>query len=287
MAENQQENYAQTISKEARRPVVIRTQDGRGDLVALPGDWNLQTDTSLEKLQDTPYRKKGMAKFTVMESFVSYVNKHKRPNSTIYAKANSSEKNQPLTVTAVFNDHTPEVNGIAPAGWQDFRAVLVPDISHEWSTWSSKDGKGMSQFEFAQFIDDNVKDISSSDGYPTGTEMLKMALAFELSQDKRIKSAIRIQSGGTNIEYVDDDDAATVERMKAFDKFMLGIPVFWHGQAYAVEAKLRYRVREGKLTLWYDLVRTDVVMDDAVEHILSQITSGTESEILYGEISRG
>lgn len=284
----QQENYAQTIASESRRPVSIKETE-RGSLVALPEGWSLRTDSSLEALANHPFRKKGTARFKVQESFVEYVNKHKLPESVIYAKVNKGERDAPLTVTAVFNDHEEEQNQLAgsevAAGWQDFRAILAPEASHEWRTWTANSGKAMSQFEFAQFIDDNIKDISSSqDGFPTGTEMLQMALAFELSQDKRIKSAIRIQSGGTNIEYVEDDDASTVARMQAFDKFMLGIPVFWRGQAYAVEAKLRYRVREGKLTLWYDLVRTDVVVDDAVEQVLQAVGTGTASSILYGEI---
>lgn len=280
----QQENYAQTIANEARRPINVITSE-RGTVVALPEGWSLKTDISLEVLADHPYRKKGTARFKVQDSFVEYVNKHKLPESVIYARVNKSERTAPLTVTAVFNDHQAEAAAPSLAGWQDFRAILSPEASHEWQTWTASSGQAMSQFEFAQFIDDNIKDISSSqDGYPTGTEMLQMALAFELSQDKRIKSAIRIQSGGTNIEYVEDDDASTVARMQAFDKFMLGIPVFWRGQAYAVEAKLRYRVREGKLTLWYDLVRTDVVVDDAVEQVLQAVGTGTGSSILYGEI---
>ncbi len=282
---DQQENYAQTIANEARRPVIL-TGSNRANVIALPEGYSLKTDSSMEALADHPYRKKGTARFKVPESFVEYVNKHQLPNSVIYAKVDKSERNAPLTVTAVFNDHDAETEKKgAEAGWQDFRAILVPEASHEWRTWTANSGKQMSQFEFAQFLDDNIKDISSGqDDYPTGTQMLQMALAFELSQDKRIKSAIRIQSGGTNIEYVEDDDASTVARMQAFDKFMLGIPVFWRGQAYAIEAKLRYRVREGKLTLWYDLVRTDVVVDDAVEQVLQAVSAGTGSSILYGEI---
>lgn len=180
---------------------------------------------------------------------------------------------------------TPEGNlNETVAGWKDFTAWLMPQASHEWKTWTQFDGKRMSQFEFAQFIEDNIKDVANEDGYPTGTDMLKMAVQFEMSQDKRIKSAIRIQSGGTNIEYVDNDDAATVERMEAFNKFMLGIPVFWQGQAYYLEAKLRYRVREGVLSLWYDLVRPDIVVDDAVKQILSDIEANIEVPVLYGEI---
>lgn len=277
-------NIAQTIAQESRKPESLKEGADHGELYAIPDGYRLATDAELEALQNAPYRKKGHASFKAADSFVLYVNKHKQPESLLYAQVNAHNHQNPLVITAVFNDHQNGVLNDSRAGWKDFTAGLTPQASHEWMTWTKCDGQRMSQFQFAQFIEDNIKDVASEDGYPTGTEMLKMAVQFELSQDKRIKSAIRIQSGGTNIEYVDNDDAATVERMQAFDKFMLGIPVFWQGQAYYLEAKLRYRVREGVLSLWYDLVRSDLVVDDAVRQILSDVESKTEVPVLYGEV---
>lgn len=277
-------NIAETIAHEARKPERLVSGDDRGALYAVPVGYNIVTDADLERMQNAPFRKKGNVAFKATESFVVYVNKHKQPESLLYAQVDARNFSSPLKVLAVLNDHQPGNLNETVAGWKDFTAWLMPQASHEWKTWTQFDGKRMSQFEFAQFIEDNIKDVANEDGYPTGTDMLKMAVQFEMSQDKRIKSAIRIQSGGTNIEYVDNDDAATVERMEAFNKFMLGIPVFWQGQAYYLEAKLRYRVREGVLSLWYDLVRPDIVVDDAVKQILSDIEANIEVPVLYGEI---
>jgi len=114
--------------------------------------------------------------------------------------------------------------------------------------------------------------------------MLRMATQFEATQDKQFRSAVRIQSGGVNLECIDTDDAATVEKMQAFDRFMIGIPAFWKGQAYLVEAKLRYRVHSGKLSLWYDLIRPDLVVTDAIDNMLEQIQKAVELPVVYGAI---
>lgn len=281
-----EKNIAETIALESRKPQTMVSGRDRGTLFAVPEGFNLQTDAVMEQMQNAPNRKKGHVSVKTTDSFVQYVNKHKQPESLLYAQVDTTNINTPLVIKAVFNDHHGEKLNDTSAGWCDFTASLTPEASHEWKTWLARDGKPMDQFTFAQFLDDNIKDVSSEEGYPTGTEMLQMALRFELSQDKRIKSAIRIQSGGTNIEYVDDDDAATVERMQAFDKFMLGIPTFWMGQAYTLEAKLRYRVREGKLALWYDLVRPDLVVNDAVAKILEDVQKKTELTVLYGGIAK-
>lgn len=279
-------NIAETIARESRKPELLIAGKNRGNLFAIPNGFDLQADSALEQMQDAPYRKKGHVSVQTADSFTQYVNKHKQAESLLYALVDTTNINTPLVIKAVFNDHHGAALNATPAGWRDFTASLTPEASHEWKTWNARDGKQMDQFTFAQFLDDNIKDISSQQGYPSGTDMLQMVLRFELSQDKRIKSAIRIQSGGTNIEYVDDDDAATVERMQAFDKFMLGIPTFWMGQAYMLEAKLRYRVREGKLSLWYDLVRPDLVVNDAVAKILEEVQQKTELTVLYGGITK-
>lgn len=282
------ENIAETIARESRRPQALVQSGEEGDaLFALPDGWRLETSAMLERLAPTPYRKRGQAKFVDTASFISFANLHKLPETALYAQVDRDQKN-PLTITAVFNDHQPSAFDESSPGWQDFSATLVPKVSHEWSVWLSNSGKPMSQFEFALFIEDNMKDIASPEDktMPTGTQMLQLATRFELTQDKRIKSAVRVQSGGTNIEYVEDEDAGTVERMQAFDRFALGIPVFWRGQAYMIEAKLRYRLREGVLKIWYDLVRPDAVVDDAVESVLAQVQTGVGINVFYGAIAK-
>lgn len=106
----------------------------------------------------------------------------------------------------------------------------------------------MTQAEFATFIEDNLADIAGSDGLPSGADMLRMSIDFEAKQDMRFKSALRLQSGGVDLAFVQQEDNGTLEKMKLFDRFAIGVPVFWGDAAYRVEARLRYRVREGKLS---------------------------------------
>lgn len=278
------QNIAQTIAEEARKPIALLKGDDRGTLMAVPEGFRLETDACLEKMQDRPWRKAGAVRVKTADSFIHYVNTHKREESLLYAKVDPRNIEAPLQITAVFNEHQGgEVSDSEP-GWRDFQAALIPESSHEWKTWNANNGKQMSQFEFALFIDNNSKDISSQEGYPTGIQMLQMATQFEATQDKQFRSAVRLQSGGANLEFIDTDDAATVEKMQAFDKFMLGLPAFWMGQAYLLEAKLRYRVHGGKLSLWYDLIRPDLVINDAVATILANVQEKTGLPVLYGEI---
>ena len=276
-------NAVESILEGARVPFCIGVEADHGLLIAVPEGWDIATDTQLEQLQNHPYRAKGQVATKTVESFAHYVNTHKHDESLLYALVDPTSTT-PLKVTAVFNEHQGGTAGDNKPGWRDFTATLTPEVSHEWKIWTARSGTPMNQYEFALFIEDNIKDISSQENYPTGTNMLKMATQFEATQDKKFRSAVRIQSGGVNLECIDTDDAATVEKMQAFDRFMIGVPVFWKGQAYLLEAKLRYRVHSGSLSLWYDLIRPDLVVNDAIDNILAQVAEATNLPVLHGAI---
>lgn len=275
MSEENQ-NLAETIFRQAREPQELGHSLNSGKLFAVPDGWSLKTDAEMERLQERPFRKKGNIIFTTSESFVDYVNLHKTEETRIYAV---SSENSPLVVKAVFNENQPAQ---ALPGWCDFTAAFVPKTAFEWETWTKNDRKPMSQFDFAVFVEENLKDIyqppaeSGKTTMPSGAQMLEMAIKFEVNSEKRLKSTIRLQSGGSNLDFVDNDDAATVERMSVFDKFSIGIPVFWKAQGYVLNARLRYRNQSGKLALWYELIRPDLTVDDAVNDALDLIEKGTE-----------
>ena len=141
----------------------------------------------------------------------------------------------------------------------------------------------MSQVDFAEFLDNNQMDIASSEGYPTSADMLQMALNFEAKQDYRFKSSVRLQNGGVNMTFVQDDDKGTVEQMKVFDRFAIGIPVYFGGDHYQINARLRYRHRDGKVAFWYELVRPDLIMKAATDTIIEKIKAECGQPFFLGD----
>lgn len=65
----------------------------------------------------------------------------------------------------------------------------------EWKRWNDNDGAdhAMPQDQFAAFLEENMGDIATVDGMPTGTEMLRMATEFEATADKRFKSKLAVR----------------------------------------------------------------------------------------------
>lgn len=281
------ENHIQTLQKAIAQPVLLETlSSSRVKNYAVPNGYHIETDANLEQHQPYPNRMKGDVLFVDMQSFIDYVNLYKTPETRLYAEVNTENTSSvPLQMRAVFNEHEPKSLKEYPnAGWRDFGAYFVPKASYEWKIWTKNNRDPMGQFNFAVFIEDNIKDIHQSNnkvGMPSGTDMLNLAVNFELTQDKHIKSIVRTQSGGTRLDFIDTEDAATQERMEAFNEFAIGIPVFFHGKGYEIFAKLRYRQKSQQLNIWYELVRPDLIIDAAVTNLLTEIEQGVGIKPMY------
>ena len=100
--------------------------------------------------------------------------------------------------------------------------------------------------------------------------------------EMRFKSAIRLQSGAMNFSFVEDEDTGTITQMQAFERFAIGIPVFWGGDHYKLEARLRYRQRDGKLTFYYELIRHEKVLEDAARGIATKVKEAIDLPFFYG-----
>lgn len=264
------ENIAATIAREVRKPFELSPLEN-----AIPDGWKIE---SSEKLQPVPARKKATVSLNNDEGFIDYMKRHgSLASATIWCEADYPEG--VVNYTGIVNDHAQEEDG---QQWRDHIARLTPAKSVEWQRWVERDRKSFSQLDFAAFVEDNLGDIASLEGFPSGSAMLQMATNLEISQDSMIKSAIKLQSGGVRMEYVEDSNAETVKSMEVFSKFALGLPVFWGGAAYMIEARLKYRLAAGKLTFFYELYRPDKVLEDAAKTVTSNIQEKTGFPIFHG-----
>lgn len=276
LAETQ--NLAETLAREMKQPMELAGPDEHVRVAALPPGWIIDSKDHIA-LAPAPRRKVARVELLDADSLGTYINRHKHTESTtLWCEADYRQGN--VAFTAIINDHAGAGNG---AQWRDHRATYTPVKSEEWRRWFGQNAQAMKQVEFAVFLEDNMRDIAGGEGLPSAAQMLEMALQFEAKQDMRLKSHIRLQSGGVEMNFVQDDDAGTVEKMRIFDRFRLGIPVFWNGDAYAIDARLRYRVRDGAVVFWFELIRPDKVLEDATKTLIAKITDATEVPFFFGK----
>ncbi|MBB5443256.1 MULTISPECIES: DUF2303 family protein [unclassified Paraburkholderia] len=277
-----QSNIAETLAREMKAPVEIGSNtDAAVRRIALPPDWTLK-EYDDSKYRVAPLRKSATVRLRAPEDFIEYTKRHgSLTDSSIWCEADYPRGQ--VAFTAILNDHGEDE---AKAAWRDHLARFQPEFSEEWKRWIGNNKQALTQGDFAAFIEENLKDITgptTGENLPTGAEMLEMALAFEATQDFRFKSAVRLQNGGQNLSFVQDDDDQTLQKMKLFERFALGIPVFRNGDAYRIDARLRYRVRDAKLTFFYELIRFDKVLEAAATGMIATIRDQTGNPFFFGD----
>lgn len=226
----------------------------------------------LDQQLTRPHRKSGTVKLHDEASFVAYFQRH-QADSVIYGSL------RPAQFVAVFNDHTTK-----EPGFRDHRAVFVCAHSDEWSAWHGKHKQKMTQIEFALFVEDNLPDFES----PAGAAMLEMAVNFRVAERVSFDKAVRLTDGHAEFTYYRLMEGSAgrgdAGKIKIPEQFTLRIPVFSGLEAttYPIQARLRYRLQEGQLSIWYELIRPQKVLEIAFKDIWQRIEQATGIKILYG-----
>ena len=283
-------NIAETILAAAPKPfqetIELKTySEGYRPVVFVPKGYAAEYP-DFEKHLAAPLRKIATVRLDDVESFVWYLKEHGEPKRTrTYLQADYAAGK--VSFTALINDHQA---GYTDQNWRDHKALFTPANSVEWKTWTNNNRQPMSQTEFGNFLEENLANICEIEGLPNATAIMAMVLNFEATNEKRFKSVSRLQSGGLNFEFIDQEDAATRSKMEVFERFAIAIPAFVQPMAatdaivaYRIDCRLKYRIRDGKLSLWFELIREDKVLEAAAKDIVAQIKNDSGFPLIAGE----
>lgn len=266
-------NLAETLADVLPKTALVGALDSSNaagvNLYAVPKGAELK-EVDLERLLGAPRRAKLLVQTAEVGSFLAYIERHRTDATVVWCAFDP--QTFALSFQAVFDDFGAK----AAPGWRGHRAAYTPQPSAEWKAWTAANGprSAMAQLEFASFLEQHETDIAAVDNMPTSLQMMAMATAFEANSEKRVKSVVKLQGGGTRLDFVDDNDAQTEANMKLFEKFAIGIPVFWAGPSYRIDARLKYRHGSGKVAFWYELIRPDRVHEAAAKELIDKVLAG-------------
>ena len=263
------ETLADVLPKAALVGSLDKTNVDAVKLYAVPKGQDLK-EIDLERLLPAPRRAALKASMDSPDSFLEYLQRHAGTATVVWCDFNPQTHS--LRFEAVFDD----LGAKQQPGWRGHRAAYVPEHSAEWKVWAQHNGSGkaMAQLDFAMFLERNETDIAAVEGMPTSLQMMAMATAFEANSEKRVKSVVKLQGGGARLEFVDDNDAETEANMRLFERFAIGVPVFWAGPSYRIDARLKYRHASGKVVFWYELIRADRVHEAAAKDVIAKVHAG-------------
>lgn len=215
----------------------------------------------LEKMLGNPTRKRGNTVVRDAKAFIAIVAKQKTDATQLYGQFNPSP-----AFKAVFND-----DGAAP-GWRDHMATYSCPLSHEWTIWTTASGKRMKHEDFAVFIEDNAPDCVD----PDSATMIEVSRSIEATKSVKFASAKHLSTGQSLLAYEETiNGTANKGQLQIPEVFVIGIPVLEGGDRYKVRARLRYRIDNGALLLWFDLDRPHIELEAAINDVWKLIEAQT------------
>ena len=131
--------------------------------------------------------------------------------------------------------------------------------------------------EFAEWLEDRTADVQE----PSGTDLLSLCLDLQVHRKVVYGSARRLESGEHSFSYTEENQSGTVQIPATIT---LGIPVFQGGTSYAITARLRYRLTEGNLILWFELVEPQKYVEDGFNEAVEAIHASTEVMPLHAKM---
>ncbi len=230
----------------------------------VPRDYDIE---SLERYLPQPLRVIQNVQLDDAQSFIDYLKQFGAPETRCFFNAERE------TFVAVIDYHAD-----AP-GWCDHVASFTAKRSEEFKTWMNLNRKQMTQVDFARFLEENMPDVVE----PNSADLLAVALTFEAKKSVEFSSGVRLANGQIQFQY--DEvvrGAAQKGTIEIPELFTLGIPIHVNGPAYRIPVRLRWRLQEGKVAFWYEIVRPHRFIEDALREVRQQIADSVSLPILAG-----
>jgi uncharacterized protein YfdQ (DUF2303 family) len=213
-----------------------------------------------------PLRKKGEFHLSELDSFIRYFNEHKTDDSRIFAT---------ITDTGAYFEGVLNFHGKQPA-FGDHRCTLKLTPTHEWNVWLTNNKVKMTQADFAQFLEDNADMFTE----PTGANLLEIVQTLEGKSHVNISQAVKLQNGQLKLTYTEDVELKGVTSAQAGEMILpmilnVGIAPFQGVTRYAMKARLRYRIENRKITLWYEVIDAHLFVRDVCNGVLTAMEKQT------------
>lgn len=236
------------------------------DFLIVPDGYHL---VDLEKFHDEPRLINQLFTARTLGSFLAYYEKFATEQTVIFAHEGNGE----IVCVLDYHHESPE--------WCKHRIVYTLPTSTEWSIWKKQSGRSKTQAEFALFIEDNILDITE----PDGASMLEIAQTLKAKKNVNYLSSVNLHNGDVQFTYEADTQAQTKGNVSVPASFKVGLSPFKGADRYEIKCRLKYRISDdGHLSMWYELVRPDLVHEQAFADVVKQIDEATESMVFEGSI---
>ena len=216
--------------------------------------------------------------FYTVESFTAYV---KQVFDNDGEDAYMPRRNQALCIADEGARTIRLIFDAQPNQWGTVYADLKLLGSSEAKRWLDASGKYLAQQDFAEFCELNLESFSS----PNAATILEIAQTFQAKSTVDFSSATRLSSGAIKLKREEQISATAGERadISIPEELTVALPLFQYGRAYAVKARLRYRIVDSAVTLSVLLVDPEMAIEHAFKEVMDEISGRLAMKVFYGK----
>ncbi|MBQ8465309.1 MAG: DUF2303 family protein [Alphaproteobacteria bacterium] len=275
-------------------PRVLQVEGTKGLIIAPEGMSVAHAKQFIEKEQTAPEVLKGSTSLHNCNSFIEFVNRYKTENSALFY--NQSEQK----ITCIFDCATKE-----KTSFEQHKASYAFPFSDELQEWQKHNASPMPQIEFAYFIEKNVLDLSeppANDGetdalknirlrigghYAGVNRMVELSRGISIHNDERATIKHDINTGEAVVDFSSEHTDMSGNKVKVPNMFLIVIPVLKGGKMYQLPCRLRYRLKEGVIRWWYEVIDLDKAIEKAIDEELDTIKKDISLPVYYGDLPQG
>ena len=260
------------LTRAAEQAKTIPWEESDAGLVVRVVDQDQRVEViDMERTLTEPLLARGGATVHEPDSFTTYLKRNLTDATTVWA---DDERG---TVTAVFDDHSTEHG----PRWREHTAQLVLQPDPEWQAWVARSGQLGTQEGFAEFIEDHLMSITN----PDPATMLEVSTTFQAAPNVSFERGTRLATGEVQLRYVEElkATAGRTGTLEIPEKFTVSVAPYLGVNLVDLEARLRYRVREGELRIGFQLHRPDLHQRQAFNNVVAHVLANTTAPVLIGQ----
>ena len=165
-------------------------------------------------------------------------------------------------------------------GWRKHIATLQLKLSREWAEWSAIDGKLLDQRAFAQFIEDHLSTIAS----PDGARLLDICQTLQATTSTQFKQQAILANGQRQFRYEETVEAKAGHKgdLTIPGELILALRPFQGAGAVPIDARFRFQIRDGVLSLGIKLAEPDKALEDAFDTVVGDVQDRVPVRVNHG-----
>lgn len=282
-------------------------------LVAPPGVTASSIKNILDQYLVRPEYMVGTSRHETLESLIAHANAHDTGKGAFFVSVSERRVDAVYDYHVGSRDYVPADNGdlkedwsnTAPEPhWRQHRALYEFPVDSAWKRWTGADRKRLPMAEFAEFIDENIRDIlpppdlggdnlSEADqrladlqrliaGRWGGPErLMEVSKKFSIHETNMASIGLNRDTGELSMAFKEEHDGAQVGQVSVPNLFAIAIPVHQHGPRYRIAARLRYRKANG-ITFWFELQDLEWVTQAAYDDAIRRLRTETNMPVFCG-----